>query len=327
MKPNLGYLPPLHPLFLVCLLLLSCEAKETTATEESSAEEFTAPYLIVLGIAQDAGYPQAGCQKDCCQAVWKGNDEGQPVSCLGIVDPISEELWVLDATPDFREQWNTLQKQLENPPIQPSGVLLTHAHIGHYTGLMHLGREVMGANQVPVYAMPRLATFLRANGPWEQLVNLENIQLQTLVPDSTNVLNERLQFEAIQVPHRDEYSETVGFRVHGPDFSFLFIPDIDKWDRWERSLTEEIAQVDYAFLDATFFADGELPNRDMSKIPHPFVVETMKALGSLSPKERAKVHFIHLNHTNPLLQQGSSARRQVDRLGFQLARTGQRLPL
>ena len=70
------------------------------------------------------------------------------------------------------------------------------------------------------------------------------------------------------IPHRDEYSETVGFVIRGPDRSALFLPDIDKWDRWERKIADVLADADVAYLDGTFFADGELLGRDMSKIPH-----------------------------------------------------------
>lgn len=149
--------------------------------------------------------------------------------------------------------------------------------------------------------MPRLDTFLRNNGPWSQLVDLQNIVLQTLQSDSSIQLSEQLRVTPLEVPHRDEYSETVGYQISGSEKSVLFIPDIDKWEQWEHSIATEIAKVDYAFLDATFFSDGELPGRDMSKIPHPFVSETMNLLADLPLSQRQKVHFIHFNHTNPLL--------------------------
>ena len=319
-------LPLLLSMYFV-LLMAACSPEKMTSPENSAAKFSNQPYMIVLGIAQDAGYPQTACQKSCCQAVWAGEEEAQLVSCLGLVDPISSELWLLDATPDFREQWQLLQAEIPKPPAQPSGVLLTHAHIGHYTGLMQLGREVMGARSGPVYTMPRLQYFLGGNGPWSQLVELENIQMMPMVHDSAFALNERLQVTPLLVPHRDEYSETVGYRVEGPEQSLLFIPDIDKWDRWDRSLAEELAVVDYAFLDATFYADGELPNREMSKIPHPFVAETMALLANLPGSERNKVHFIHLNHTNPLLRTTSTAQKEVERAGFAVAVMGMKLPL
>ena len=67
------------------------------------------------------------------------------------------------------------------------------------------------------------------------------------------------------VPHRDEFSETVGFEIKGENKTAVFIPDIDKWSKWNSDLKELIKRVDYAFLDATFYKNGEIPSRDMSE--------------------------------------------------------------
>lgn len=276
-----------------------------------------APFLIILGIAQDAGYPQADCRKACCQKVWEKEQPPARVSGLGLADPASGRFWLLDATPDFREQLHEME-----PFGQLSGILLTHAHIGHYTGLMHLGREVMGAKGVPVYAMPRMQEFLKDNGPWGQLVQLNNIELRALKADSTIALSPTLRATPFLVPHRDEYSETVGFLIEGPEKKALYIPDIDKWHLWERDIRELIRQVDIAFLDGTFFENGEIPGRDMSEIPHPFIEESLNLFADLPEEERAKVHFIHFNHTNPALEKAGVAARRVREAGCRVAEEG-----
>ena len=97
--------------------------------------------------------------------------------------------------------------------------------------------------------------------------------------------------------------------------------------RWTTDIREIIRSVDYAILDAAFFADGELPNRDMSKIPHPFVEESMAFFDDLSGDEKSRVIFIHMNHTNPLLIDGSTAQAEVEKRGFRVAREGMRLEL
>jgi len=276
--------------------------------------------LYVLGTAQDAGYPQPDCQKECCRGLWP--DKGAKVACLGIVDEASNQSWMIDATPDFPAQLYTLEQKA---PL--AGILLTHAHIGHYTGLMYLGREAMGADQVPVYAMSRMRRFLRQNGPWSQLVALKNIQLQQLHADSATILSERIKITPLLVPHRDEFSETVGFLIEGASKSALYVPDIDKWHLWDRDILALIRQVDYALLDATFFENGEIPTRDMSEIPHPFVEESMQLFSQLDAVNRNKVYFIHFNHTNPLLKAGSSAKQKVESSGFHIATEGMQLSL
>lgn len=286
------------------------------------------PFVVVLGIAQDAGIPQAGCKRPCCRGAAGGSEGRKLVSCIAIVDPRTEQRWMIDATPDFREQLRRLDAILPSATEQPlSGILLTHAHIGHYTGLMFLGHESMAAKNVPVYAMPRMKEFLSRNGPWDQLVQFRNIRLVELIADAPRSLNSRISVTPIRVPHREEYSEVVGFRLQGPSKSVLFIPDIDKWERWDRRIEELISESDAALLDGTFFRDGELPGRDMAVIPHPFVVESLQRFGVLPAEERSKIHFIHLNHTNPVIDSDSNEARAIRDAGMAVARFGMRFPL
>ena len=244
------------------------------------------------------------------------------MACLAIVDPHPGKAWMIDATPDFKDQLRQLESIGAENKTDLAGIFLTHAHIGHYTGLMHLGREAMGAKDVPVYAMPRMAAFLKNNGPWSQLAGLHNISLRNLSAGQPVVLNQRIKVVPLPVPHRDEFSETAGFKIQGPHYSLLYIPDINKWNRWDKDILNEIKSVDYALLDGTFFQNGEIPNRDMSQIPHPFIVESMALFAPLSPTEKNKVHFLHFNHTNPVLLENSSARKSVLKNGFGICREG-----
>jgi len=283
-------------------------------------------YITVLGIAQDAGYPQINCEKECCAAYFRGEESKKLVSCLGLIDHSTKQKWLFDATPDIAEQTEVLKKQhIDNGTII-NGIFLTHAHIGHYTGLMQLGREALGANKVPVYAMPRMKQYIETNGPWSQLVALENINLKKLKQDSIVMPSPKLKVTPILVPHRDEYSETVGYTIEGPNKSALFIPDIDKWDRWNRNIVEEVKKVNYAFLDASFFRDGEL-KRDMSKIPHPFITETTSLFENEAQEIKQKIHFIHFNHTNPALKDSHRLKDSLKLLGFNFAKQGDNFAL
>ena len=163
-----------------------------------------------------------------------------------------------------------------------------------------------------------MADYLENNGPWSQLVSYKNIAIKPLQNDKTQSLG-ALKVTPFLVPHRDEYSETVGYRIDGPNKSAIFIPDINKWSEWQTDLATLITTVDYALIDATFFADGELPGRDMSRVPHPFVTESMELLADLPVEERNKVWFIHMNHTNPLLDPQSEETKSVQSRGFNVA--------
>lgn len=299
------------------------------------------PFVLVLGTAQDGGYPQAACRRDCCAVAWRHPDLRRNVASLAIIDPATSQRWIIDATPDFRDQLRILDEAAppnpDNPasPSQPllTGILLTHAHIGHYTGLQNLGREVTGAAATPVYAMPRMAEFLQNNGPWSQLVSLNNIELRPLTAGEPIPLNDRITITPIPVPHRDEFSETVAFRIDGPTRSIFYLPDIDKWERWDamgQSIEDHIRAVDVAYLDGTFYSSGEVGGRDMALIPHPFILESLARLSHLPADERAKIRFIHLNHTNPLLlatPDGDAARERVHDAGMAMAEQGERAEL
>lgn len=219
-----------------------------------------------------------------------------------------------------------LQRRGEVPQNQIlDGIFLTHGHIGHYTGLMNLGREVMGTKDVPVYVMPRMAGFLSNNVPWEQLVKLNNISLKNINDGVSFQPNSRIKVTPFLVPHRDEYTETVGYKIEGPNRSAVFIPDIDKWEKWNQKIEDVIRGVDAAYIDGTFYDNSEIPGRNMSEIPHPFITETMKRLRSLPDSEKNKVHFIHLNHTNPVIRKDSEARKRIEEMGFHVAEEGERL--
>jgi pyrroloquinoline quinone biosynthesis protein B len=281
----------------------------------------TAPYAVVLGIAQDGGHPQVGCRKACC-APGAGH---HLVASLGIVD--GDKRWMVDATPDFPTQLarlDALAPRTTGPPVD--GILLTHAHIGHYTGLMYLGREVMGAPDVPVYAMPRMAGFLRDNGPWSLLVQLANIAIQPVTGGQAVKLGDHLTATPTLVPHRDEFSETVAWTIRGPAGAVFWLPDLDAWARWDGDLAAVLASVSVAYVDGTFFDDGEL-SRDMSEVPHPRIRETLAKIASLPASERKKLHFVHLNHTNPALDQKAPQYAEILAAGASVAAEGETAPL
>ncbi|MFQ5446776.1 MAG: MBL fold metallo-hydrolase [Saprospiraceae bacterium] len=307
-------------LFLFAAVQISCSPQQSAPPETLNNRGVPSePFVVVLGIAQDAGYPQADCRKACCRAAWLQPALRRMVSCVAVVDPTVGQAWMIDATPDFKDQLYRLRHLSLEEPVTLAGIFLTHAHIGHYTGLIHLGREAMGVHGMPVYAMPRMRTFLEKNGPWNQLVGLKNVVIRPLQADSAIVLNEQLRITPVPVPHRDEFSETVGYKIEGPEKSLLFIPDIDKWDFWEQDILAIVKTTDYALLDGSFYQNGEIPGRDMSEIPHPFIVESMERFSGMTVEEKAKVRFIHFNHTNPVLLENSEARSNVLDMGFGIA--------
>tara|TARA_Y100000991_G_scaffold214506_1_gene202403 strand:+ start:40 stop:969 length:930 start_codon:yes stop_codon:yes gene_type:complete len=297
-------------LLFICLFIFSY----------SYSQKESSPYIIVLGTIQDAGSPHMGCEKSCCISLFENPDPSRKVVSIGLVDPLEKKYWIIEASPDFITQCRDLKtiSQFEHNKV-PDGIFLTHAHIGHYTGLMYLGKESYSSRGVPVFAMTRMKGFLIKNGPWSQLFKLNNIKINNINHQEEIKLSNNLSITPFLVPHRDEFSETVGFKINGPKKSVLFIPDIDKWGKWNKNLIKEIKNADLALLDGTFYDSKEVNNRNISEIPHPFIVETMALFEEEKNSVKSKINFIHLNHTNPLLDINSAAYKRVKESGFNTA--------
>jgi pyrroloquinoline quinone biosynthesis protein B len=313
-------------LFKVAILILllftfSCNQSKHNKTLGELDSVKNSVYLLVLGTLQDGGAPHIGCKKDCCKDLFIHPDSNKKVVSLGVIDQVNKKNFIFEATPDFPVQLKNLSKasNIDGKEL-PDGIFLTHAHIGHYTGLMYLGKEAMNSKEVKVYAMERMKHFLEENGPWSQLVNIHNINLEEIFNEQTITLSPVLKVQPIKVPHRDEYSETIGFIIEGPKKKVLFIPDIDKWEKWDQDIIEMISKVDYAFLDGTFYDGDEIKSRNMAEIPHPFIIESMEKFKDLTKEEKRKIYFIHLNHTNPALDPDSKQSKIILDKGFNIAR-------
>ncbi len=288
---------------------------------------------MILGTAQDGGVPQLGCGEPRCERARNDERARRRVTSLLLADPASGQRWLFDASPDLPEQ---LELARPHPPTRRSsgprpalfdGVFLTHAHIGHYLGLAQLGREVYGAQGLATFGSPRMLEFLRGNAPWRLLVETGALELREISPERGVELSSGLRVSALRVPHRDEFSDTLAFVVRGPRRSLLYLPDIDKWERWELRLEDVLAEVDVALVDGTFYADGEIPGRAMAEIPHPFISETLARLASAPLELRRKVVFTHLNHTNPACDLDGAAQRAIRAAGMRVAREGELIEL
>jgi pyrroloquinoline quinone biosynthesis protein B len=282
-------------------------------------------YIYILGNTQDAGLPHIGCQHPFCEDSFNVYEEHYTTS-IAVVNSDLKKYILFEATPDITFQLNNLKKNIFDEFILPESVYITHAHIGHYTGLMYFGREALGAKDIMVRVLPRMSNFLQNNGPWSQLVDINNIKIKEINFGSSTKELANIDITPVQVPHRDEYSETAGYIIKGENKKALFIPDIDKWEKWDRELSQLAKEFDFLLIDATFYDSKEI-NRDISEIPHPLVTETMNLLSGLNIENRNKVYFIHMNHTNMMLDPNSKLSKLITSKGFNIARLGQKLYL
>lgn len=296
--------------------------------------------LRVLGTAQDGGLPHAACVCERCETARADPARRRGVASLAIIaaapDPAgAPRVYLIDATPDLRAQLDLLADvraapagRVDREPVD--GVLLTHAHIGHYAGLAFFGFEAVHTRDLPVWCTPRMASFLRANEPWAQLVRIRNMELREAPPGVPFEPTAGVRITPVQVPHRDELSDTVAFRIQGPDRTALYVPDTEPWRTWRAPLPDPITLFDgvqVAIIDGTFFSPDELPGRPVASIGHPLMTETMDLLQRRVSDGVLRVYFTHLNHSNPALEPAGEAARLIESRGFRILRDGEELDL
>jgi pyrroloquinoline quinone biosynthesis protein B len=283
---------------------------------------------VVLGTAQDGGLPQVGCTRPCCAQARRDPSRARLVTALLVVDARSGRRWLLDCPPAL-EPAVARADAAAPPPGRPGrpplfdGIFLTHGHAGHCAGLLQLGREAYAAERQPVWATERMERFLLGNDPFAFLVEAGHVELHRLVPGEGVQLAPDLALEAVEVPHRGEFSDTVAFVVRGPQRALLYAPDTDRFGGWDPPVEQLLAGVDGALLDGTFFAAGEVPGRSQAVIPHPLVEQSLERFAPLPAGERAKILFTHLNHTNPAADPKSTEARRVRDAGMGVAAEGQ----
>jgi len=310
----------------------SGEERRKPMAKKVSMDPITGNRVRLLGIAQDGGLPHAACDCVRCAAARKDPARASLVTSLGIIAAKSRKTYLIDATPDIIPQLamladtRTLEPgQVDRTPVD--GIFLTHAHIGHYLGLAHLGFEAVNTKGLPVWCSAKMRSFLSTNGPWDQLVRLKNLRLEEMAPASEVKLADGVTVKALRVPHRAEYTDTLAFIVKGPRKRILMIPDTSPWHRWTESVDALFDQVDVALVDGTFYSGDELPGRDLSKIGHPLIVDSIKRLKGRVASGKLEVYFIHLNHSNPALEPDSAARKHIESSGFHVGHMGLEIPL
>lgn len=252
------------------------------------------PTVEVLGVSQDAGVPQIGCQCDQCESARSPDGQQRYATAVLLSD---DGEYLFDATPDIRFQISTL----------PDGVFLTHAHLGHLPGVLFFGQEAADADGIPVYATEGLADIIRNSPPLNMLVEDDNLALDHLAPNATLTLGE-VTVEGHPVNHRESFpTNTLAYMMDGPERSLLYMTDIDEWNRSTHRLVE---RADVALVDGTFWSGDEIPRA--AEVPHPFVRDSIEQLDP----DRTDIYFTHLNHSNPLLDRDSEEYNELRDAGF-----------
>jgi len=285
--------------------------------------------LVLLGTAQDGGVPHAGCSCPRCMAAHADHSlRRHPVAC-GIRGS-DGSLHLIEASRSLPDQMRLWAEATGADGVaRPDTVSLTHVHLGHIDGLGQFGDEVMGCSGLPLFASPSVIEELGSRGSLSPFSPSEVASMERFQPSADC----GFELEFVPVPHRDELADTHAIVIRGPIRSLLFLPDHDDWGQTlARHGANSVRQwlsvlgIDIALVDGSFWDSDELSGRDMSQIPHPTVTETIARLGE-RVGEDPEIHFIHLNHSNPLLEPGSNQAEEVSDLGWNVGRQGQHFAL
>ena len=280
--------------------------------------------VMILGTVQDGGYPHIGCRKKCCKSAWLNQYNKRFIASIAILDSDLKECWIIDSSPDIKNQLNMIMNFMEIDSLPKiRGIFLTHAHTGHYSGLLDLGKEAMNADNIPVYSMPDMARFISSNNPFKFLISSNNIHIKEISDNQKIELSNGVIISPFKVPHRNELSETVGYRIYSDSKSIIYIPDIDSWDQWEKDIIDVIKNNDYLFLDGTFYNCEEINNRNISEIPHPFIKDSLIKFEVLDKYNRNKIFFTHFNHTNIMLRNNNKLKQSLISDGYNIANEGE----
>jgi len=259
----------------------------------------------VLGNVQDGGVPHLGCECDTCEEARENPEKRRYSSSLLLKEDGSEDSvrYIIDATPDIRFQ------------IQAGyldGVFIPHSELGHVTGLLYFGREGIDASGISVYCNPPVENFLMKNDPFRYLLDRENIEVQNF-EDRDECKIQGGTVEAREIPHGHISRNTTSYMVKGEKKTLYYLSDINEFND---DVIESIKEADIAVIDGTFWSEDEIDRFD--EVPHPPIKDSMELMEDID----TEIYFTHINHTNPVLQEDSAERKELENKGFHVAEKG-----
>jgi len=296
----------------------------------------------ILGSAAGGGFPQWNCACSNCSAIRRGQFHGKPRLQTQLAVSSDGSRWfLLGASPDLRAQIESTpdlhpRDGFRHSPI--AGAILASADLDHVLGLLLL-RELQ---PLRVHATEPVIHLLREENrmfamlnripgqvQWRVIRAGERLSLQTVEDSSLGIdcmpvaLSSRLP--AYTTKNSTSNDAVLGLVLNGASGKKLgFFPQLP-------SLTPELqaifASLDYLLVDGTFWSDDELIRlqgagqraREMGHIPVGSQDGTLQQLKTLTNPRKM---YIHINNTNPMLNQAGPEYRQVCDAGWELAEDG-----
>jgi len=283
--------------------------------------------VVVMGSAQDEGIPRVTCTCARCHAARRNRSFARTGPSILLKNESLGSAVLIDASPDIRQQLDAYLPPLGLAHL--SCLFLTHGHIGHYWGLCLFGKEGPDIRDLAVYGSAEMIDLLLNTPSIKYMVDRRNIVLNILRAGETVTLgtatrpdrSDEIVVKGFWVPHRQEFTPTMGFQVTAGSRTMVYIPDVDYWSE---SVLSIIQQSDIALLDGTFYSADELPGaKIVREVPHPPIESSMGRLKEIKNMSGCRIYFTHFNHTNPVILEGPE-QEKVKQAGFELAYDGLR---
>jgi pyrroloquinoline quinone biosynthesis protein B len=303
--------------------------------------------VVVLGSAAGGGFPQWNCNAPTSKRAREGSARVKWRTQASIAVSADGERWVmLNASPDARQQ--LLQNRclwpregLRDSPVR--AVVLTSAEVDHVAGLLSM-RE---SQPFVLWGTERVLGLLAEN-PIFGALNPEFVQRRTFalgrsveLAGSDGPLG--LAMTAFAVPGkvplflegRDPQrlagvaEDTIGVEISSGDARFHFIPGCA---RMTPELAERVRGSALVFFDGTLWSDDELVRLGIShktgqRMGHMSINGGSGTLAAFDKLGVSRKIFIHVNTTNPVLDEESPERAKVAAHGWEVAEDGMRISL
>lgn len=292
--------------------------------------------IKILGSAAGGGHPQWNCRTPASLRAWQQLPGAARRSQASIAVSADGAGWLLiNASPDFRQQlldtpelWP--REGLRHSPIK--AVLLTSGEIDHVAGLLSM-RE---SQRFDLHASGRVLDVLRQNPIFDAL-NPAFVQRHALALELPFELL-GLRITAFAVPGkvplymegrsngdlRGSDEETLGLCVEHEGRRFHYLPGCATLTE---ALQERLRGSELVFFDGTLWRDDEMIAAGVGaktgqRMGHMSIDGPGGTIEAFAPLQVRRKVFIHINTTNPILNEHSPERAIASGHGWEVAHDG-----
>ncbi len=310
--------------------------------------------LKIIGSAAGGGFPQWNCNYRLSRGAWNGETNIRPRTQSSLAASVNGSDWVLfNASPDIRQQIAAtpeLQPRVEGPlrgtPIR--AVILTNADVDHIAGLLSLRER----EPFVIYATRRVLQVLEANSIFNVLDRSVVQRCELVLGEQTDIIGVNgeptgIVVETFAVPGKvalfledqtkaangfgTEEGDTIGLRIssRADDRAAFYIPGCARIDH---SLKQRLSGADCLLFDGTVFTDDEMITAGVgaktgARMGHLHISGedgSMVSLADIGIKRRV---YVHINNTNPILDETSPEHAAVNEAGWEVAYDGMEVRL